>query len=84
MVLLVRDHSVIPHVRAAQSTADIDWKNVELRVFSTDDAAVAGLFALPQGGLQPLNLSGSPGGYALQGDPLRDRVKWQVTRFPSR
>jgi alpha-D-xyloside xylohydrolase len=83
VVLLVKNHSVIPHVRVAQSTADIDWKNVELRVFSTDSAPVGGLFALPQGKLQSLNLSSTAAGYALQGDPLRGQVKWQFTRFPS-
>jgi alpha-D-xyloside xylohydrolase len=84
VVLLVKDHSVIPHVKVAQSTADIDWENVELRVFSTDDAAASGLFALPDGGVQSLNLTAPAGAYALQADPLRGRVKWQVTRFPSR
>ncbi|MDQ3920564.1 MAG: alpha-xylosidase [Acidobacteriota bacterium] len=84
VVLLVKNHSVVPHVRVAQSTSEIDWKNVELRVFSTDDAAAGGLFALPQGRLQSLNLSGSPAGYTLQSDPLRGQVKWQVTRFPAR
>lgn len=83
VVLLVKDHTVIPHVRVAQSTADIDWKNVELRVFSTDDAAVSGLFALPDGGARPLNLTATAGAYALQADPLRGQVKWHVTRFPS-
>ncbi|HWS52518.1 MAG TPA: TIM-barrel domain-containing protein, partial [Pyrinomonadaceae bacterium] len=49
VVLLARDHSVIPHVGVAQSTDEIDWTNVELRVFSTDGARAGGLFALPQG-----------------------------------
>jgi alpha-D-xyloside xylohydrolase len=84
VVLLVKNHAVVPHVRPAQSTSDIDWKNVELRVFSTDDAAANGLFALPDGGVQALNLGASAGTYALQTDPLRGRVKWQVTRFPAR
>jgi alpha-D-xyloside xylohydrolase len=84
VVLLVRNHSVVPHVGVAQSTSEIDWKNVELRVFSTDDAAAGGLFALPQGRLQSLNLNGSHAGYTLQSDPLRGQVKWQVTRFPPR
>src|SRR5918912_3151561 len=29
VVLLVKDHSAIPHVKPAQSTSEIDWKNVE-------------------------------------------------------
>jgi alpha-D-xyloside xylohydrolase len=81
VVLLVKDHSVIPHVRVAQSTSEIDWNNVELRVFSTDNAAVSGLFTLPQGNLQPLTLESAQGTYALRNDPLRGRVKWQVKRF---
>jgi alpha-D-xyloside xylohydrolase len=84
VVLLVKNHSVIPHVKAAQSTSEIDWKNVELRVFSTDSTPVGSLFALPQGKLQSLNLISSASGYALQNDPLHGQVKWQVTRFPSR
>jgi alpha-D-xyloside xylohydrolase len=82
VVLLVRNHAAIPHVKAAQSTDEIDWKNVELRVFSTDNAAASARFALPGGGVQTLNLTGSASGYALQGDPLRGQVRWQVTRFP--
>ena len=84
VVLLVKNHAAIPHVKVAQSTNDIDWKNVELRVFSTDNAAASARFALPNGNLQSLGLTGSASGYTLQADPLRGQVKWQVTRFPSR
>ncbi len=84
VVLLVRNHAAVPHVTVAQSTSDIDWRNVELRVFSTNDAPADGLFALPDGVVQTLNLRGSAGAYALQADPLRGRVNWRVTRFPVR
>jgi alpha-D-xyloside xylohydrolase len=81
VVLLVRDHAVIPHVKPAQSTNDIDWNDVELRVFSTDDAgAVNGLFTLPQGDVQPLRLAAGANGYALTNDPLAGRVKWRIVR----
>jgi alpha-D-xyloside xylohydrolase len=81
VVLLVKNHSAVPHVKVAQSTDGIDWKRVELRVFSTDNAAASGLFALPDGGVQALRLTAPAGTYALQSDPLRGRVKWEVTRF---
>ena len=84
VVLLVRNHAAVPHVQVAQSTDDIDWKNVELRVFSTDYAAASGRFALPKGDVHALNLTGSASGYTLQADPLRGQVNWQVTRFPVR
>ena len=58
IVLLVKDHTVLPHVAVAQSTAQIDWKNVELRTFSTDGAAAEGTFILPGGTVQTLRVNG--------------------------
>jgi alpha-D-xyloside xylohydrolase len=80
VILLVKDHAVIPHARVAQNTAEIDWKNIELRVFSTDTSQATGLFAQPQGNLQTLKLDGSGQGYALKDDPLKGQVKWQIKR----
>jgi hypothetical protein len=59
----------------------MDWTDVELRIFSTDTAAVAGLFALPDGVLQPIDLRPSAGGFELVKDPLRGKVRWRITRF---
>ena len=78
VVLLVKDHTVIPHAQVAQSTAEMNWKEIELRVFSTDRGAASGLFALPGESPQTLRLESSPQGFALKDDPLRGRVKWQI------
>jgi alpha-D-xyloside xylohydrolase len=78
VILLVKDHTVIPQAQIAQSTAEINWKEIELRVFSTDRAAVSGLFALPGESLQTLKLDSSPQGFTLKDDPLRGRVKWRI------
>ena len=80
IVVLVKDHSAIPHIRVAQSTADMNWKQIELRVFSTDGAAASSLFALPDGNLQTLKLEGSGQSFVLRDDPLRGQVKWTITR----
>lgn len=80
IVLLVKDHSVIPHVKVAQSTPEIDWNDVELRAFSTDNAQASGLFSLPDGNLQTLNLNVSQTGVVLKDDPLKGKVKWRITR----
>jgi alpha-D-xyloside xylohydrolase len=58
-VLLVKDHTAIPHAQIAQSTAEINWREIKLRVFSSDRAAASGLFALPGEGLQALKLDSS-------------------------
>ena len=81
VIALVKDHTVVPHIAIAQSTSQMDWKNIELRVFSTDRSAAAGLFALPDGDPQRLNLTGSPTGYTLASDPWSNQVKWKITRF---
>jgi alpha-D-xyloside xylohydrolase len=83
IVLLVRDHRVIPRVAVAQSTAEIDWKNVELRVFSSDGAPVTGIFSLPGEPLRTLRLAASGSGFSLAGDPLGGAVRWRVTRAPA-
>jgi alpha-D-xyloside xylohydrolase len=78
VVLLVKDHTVIPHAQVAQSTAEMNWKEIELRAFSTDRGAASGLFALPGESTQTLRLESSPQGFTLKDDPLRGRVKWQI------
>ena len=58
-----------------------DITEIELRVFTTDSSAAAGLFALPKGSLQTLKLEAAQNGFVMKDDPLRGKVKWQVKRF---
>ena len=76
VVLLVKNHSVLAHVAVAQNTAAIDWKNVELKVFSADGAASEGTFIQPGEAVQTLRVEGS----RLLSDPTAGKVKWRVTR----
>ena len=78
IVLLVKNHSVLPHLKVAQSTKEMDWNNVELRVFSTDNAAVTGLFTRPDSGLQTLSLLSRGRTFALGEDPQAGKVKWDI------
>ncbi len=78
VVLLVKNHSVLPHIKVAQSTKDMDWDNVELRVFSTDTAPVTGLFTRPGNDLQTLSLVSRGRAYALQTDPQSGKVNWTI------
>jgi alpha-D-xyloside xylohydrolase len=80
IVLLVRDHTVLPHVAVAQSTSMIDWGHVELRVFSTDGQAAVGQFALPNGDVQIVRVDGG----RLGTDPFAGRVHWRITRVSTR
>jgi len=75
---LVKNHSVLPHIKVAQSTTDMDWNNVELRVFSTDNTPATGLFTKPGGELQTLSLVTRARGFALREDPQAGKVKWDI------
>ena len=80
VILLVKNHAVLPHIKVAQSTNEMDWANVELRVFSTDKAPVSGMFALPEGNLENLQLTFGRNAYVLGSDPLGGKVKWQISQ----
>lgn len=78
VILMVRDQAVLPRIALAQSTADMDWTRVELRVFSTDGQTATGLFALPDGDVHRLSIG--PGATAPTMDPFDGEVAWTVTR----
>ena len=82
VVLLVKNHSVLPHLKVAQSTNEMDWDNVELRVFSTDGAAATGLFTRPDSEVQKLSVVPRARSFALQEDPQAGKVKWDIKAQP--
>ena len=47
IILLVRDGSVLPHLKLAQSTAEMDWSKMSLKVYSADKKQAEGLVCLP-------------------------------------
>lgn len=47
IIMLVRDGSVLPHLKLAQSTAEMDWSKMSLKVYSADKKQAGGLVCLP-------------------------------------
>jgi len=83
IVVLVRNGSAIPIAAVAQSTGEINWDDLELRVFAGDADAAAGRVALPEGSVHELKLSRSGGKFNLENDPLADDVRWRITTQPA-
>ena len=50
VIMLVRDGSALPHVALAQSTQDIDWSRIEVKVYAVDSKQAEGLVCLPSDG----------------------------------
>jgi alpha-D-xyloside xylohydrolase len=83
-IILVRDGSVIPHIALAQSTAQMDWSKIELKVFAKNAKTANGLIFLPGATeAQELTLKKSGEGFKLNNDPLAGSVKWTITAVPS-
>jgi alpha-D-xyloside xylohydrolase len=78
IVVLVRDHTVLPRAAVAQSTSLVDWKHIELREFTSDGAPATGSVALPNESAHQLRVTGG----RLDADPLGGRAAWRITRAP--
>ena len=79
VVALVRDGAVIPHIKLAQSTKNMDWSNLELKVYAADAKKAKGYVCLPSDQkLVEVNLSGKGNSFKLDSNPLEGKVKFKV------
>ncbi len=78
-VILVRDGVAIPHIKLAQSTASMDWSNLEMVVYSVDNKTVRSLVCLPSDlKLHKLTLTQQGDQFRLTSDPLSGKVTWTI------
>jgi alpha-D-xyloside xylohydrolase len=81
IVMLVREGAALPHAKLAQSTAQIDWSNLELVTFATRGAGAKGLVCLPSDNvLHEVEVDGR-GAIVPPRHPLAGKVTWSVRRF---
>jgi len=82
VVVLVKSGAVIPHIKLAQSTDDLDWSKLELVAFITDEPQAWGFVCLPdENVLHEIEVVQKEGAFELVNDPLPDKVKWTLKRF---
>ncbi|MDX1640621.1 MAG: glycoside hydrolase family 31 protein [Balneolaceae bacterium] len=80
IVVLVKSGTVLPHIELAQSTKDMDWSNLELRVFSADGETASGKIYLPDGDeVKTISVSQENGEFMLDEDPFDGSVNWEIT-----
>ncbi|QYA24835.1 alpha-xylosidase [Gramella sp. MT6] len=80
IVVLVKDGSVIPHIELAQSTKDMDWSNLDLVVFASEDTnSVKGDIFLPEANsVQEVNLTRKEGDFQLKQNPFGSNVNFNI------
>ena len=77
-IVLVRDGAIIPHVKVAQCTKDIDWTNIQLNVYSTS-ASAKGFVYLPSDNLiHEVVVDKRSGKFVLQNDSYGGTIKWTI------
>lgn len=81
VVMLVRNGAVIPHIKLAQSTMDMDWSNLELISYSTGDKS-SGFVCLPaENKLQSVSLSKKGDAWGLDSNPFDGSVKFKILNY---
>ena len=80
IVVLVRDGSAIPHIALAQSTKDMDWSKLTLKVFATDktNLATAKVF-LPNGdAVQEITVSKNGNNFEVAPNALSTKTTFKT------
>lgn len=82
VVLLVREGAVIPQMKVAQSTMQLDWSNLEMVVFAANAQDAHGLICLPSDNvLRRVESVRRKGAFVLVGDPLAGKAASTVRLY---
>ncbi len=77
-IILVRDGSIIPHAKLAQTTMNIDWNKIELSVYSTTSSATGYIYRPGDNDLNEIKISSANGKMKLLNDPYDKKVEWTI------
>jgi alpha-D-xyloside xylohydrolase len=82
IVVLIREGAVIPHIKLAQSTAQMDWSTLELTAYSNKTNKVDGLICLPSDQvLHKISLLKKDATLSLVADPFAGKVLWNIRLY---
>lgn len=79
IIALVRDGAVIPHIKLAQSTKDMDWSKLELKVYAADATQAKGKLYLPNDSeLHKLVLDKKGSSFVLKSNPVSQKTNFKI------
>jgi alpha-D-xyloside xylohydrolase len=82
VVMLVREGSVIPHMKVAQSTMQLDWSKFEMVVFAASSQTAHGLICLPSDNvLHRVEATQRKTSFVLTNDPLDGKATFNVRLY---
>jgi alpha-D-xyloside xylohydrolase len=78
-LILVRDGTVIPQIKLAQSTMQLDWSKLDLVVFAKDATTAKGLVCLPEDNkLVEIALAKAGNNFKISSDPLGGKAAFTI------
>lgn len=80
IIVLVRNGTVIPHIKLAQSTQDMDWTNIQLKVYADEKTNTGeGNLFLPEGKqLETITVTKKGNGFEIKDNPPGNQVKFKT------
>ncbi|PKD21673.1 alpha-glucosidase [Salegentibacter salinarum] len=80
IIALVKDGAIIPHIKLAQSTQDMDWNEINLKVFASEDTnSASGKLFLPDGEeLQTISVSKKGDEFEVDENPLSGQTTFKT------
>ena len=82
IILLVREGTIIPHIKLAQTTDDMDWSQLELKVYSDGSNSAKGKIFLPSDNqLHTISVSKTGGRFKLTEDLFEGKVNWLIESY---
>jgi len=79
IIILVRDGAAIPHTKLVQSTKDMDWEHIELKVYAADATEVKGKIYLPNGdAVHTISLLKRDGNFTIDNNPVKERTTFTI------
>ena len=80
-IIMVREGAIIPHIKKAQSTKDLDWSNIELVAYTNGNEA-KGIICLPNDNiLRGVSVSKKGKTFMLNNAGLPSGVNFKVTAY---
>jgi alpha-D-xyloside xylohydrolase len=80
VVVLVKDGTVIPHIKLAQSTMNMDWSRIRLKVFSTTGTARGVLYTPGADKLEMLEVRLEGSHYRITEDPFDGDILFEIEK----
>jgi alpha-D-xyloside xylohydrolase len=85
VVLLVREGAIVPQMKPAQSTSQLDWTNLEMVVYAAGAQAAQGIVCLPSDNvLRRVDAARRAKGFALTADPLAGQGTVTLRLYPAK